>query len=279
MSATLSPAASPGGSPGGPAPAAAPARTPLAQVVGDCLTMTGRNLRHITRNLENLLLAVALPIIILLLFVYVFGGAIDIGERYVNYVVPGIIMLCAGYGASLTAPGVASDMANGIIDRFRSMPVLPSAVLVGHVAAGVARNLLSTALVVSAAFLTGFRPAATGADWLAALAVLTLYITAMSWAAVALGLLARTVEGASGFTFAILFLPYLSSAFVPTETMPAALRVIAEHQPVTPITDTLRALMLGASPGFDAVLAVAWGVAILVVGYASAACLYRRRSR
>mgnify|MGYP002623678183 CR=1 FL=1 len=266
-------------------PPAAPALWPespaarIAHAVADCLVMTGRNLRHVTRNVENLLLAVALPVIMMLLFVYVFGGAISVTGRYVDYVVPGIVLLCAGYGAALTAPGVAHDMERGIIDRFRSLPITPSAVLVGHVGASVARNLLSTAIVIGVALLTGFRPAADATAWLAALGVLVLYILAMSWAAVALGLLAKTVEGASGFTFVILFLPYLSSAFVPTDTMPAVLRVIAEHQPLTPITETLRALLLGAAPGGDAALAVAWCAGLLLAGYGAAACLFRRRSR
>lgn len=251
----------------------------LAHAVGDHLVLAGRSLRHVTRDVESVLLAVALPVLMMLLFRYVFGGAISVPGRYVDYVVPGIILLCAGYGASLTAPGVAHDMAQGVIDRFRSLPIAPSAVLVGHVGASLARNLLSTAIVVGVGLLTGFRPAADAAGWLAAFGLLVLFILAMSWAAVALGLLARSVAGASGFTFVILFLPYLSSAFVPTGTMPAVLRVIAEHQPLTPITETLRALLLGASPGGDAPLAVAWCAALLLAGYGAAAYLFSRRSR
>lgn len=246
--------------------------------LNDALTLIGRSLRHTTRNLDALLLSVALPVLLLLLFVYVFGGAIDTRAAYVNYVVPGIILLCTGYGASTTAVSVANDMATGVIDRFRTLPILSSAVLTGHVVASLARNLLATTLVVGVALAAGFRPTAGFAQWLAALGVLLLFILAMSWAAVALGLLARSVEGASGFTFFILFLPYLSSAFVPTDTMPEALRVIAANQPVTPVIETLRGLLLGRPVGNHAGLAVAWFTGLLVVAYAASAYLFRRRT-
>lgn len=174
---------------------------------------------------------------------------------------------------------IAGDVKNGIVDRFRSLPVFPSAVLVGHVTASVARNLLSTALVIGVALLAGFRPAASAPAWLAALGVLGLYILAVSWLAVGLGLLARSVEAASGFGFVFLFLPYVSSGFVPPETMPTVLRVIAEHQPITPITDTVRALLLSGSPGGSAAVAVAWCAGVLIAGYGLAALVFRRRSR
>jgi len=258
---------------------AAPYRPAPARAVAECLVMAGRSLRHITRNPENLILAVVLPVMIMLLSVYILGGAMNVGRRYVDYVVPGIMLLCAGYGAALTAPVIAADVRDGIVDRFRSLPVFPSAVLVGHVTASVARNLLSTAMVIAVALLAGFRPAAGPGAWLAALALLVLYITAVSWTALGLGLLARSVEAASGFGFVFLFLPYVSSGFVPPETMPTALRVIAEHQPITPITDTLRALFLGGSPGGDAALAVAWCAGLLAAGYGTGTLAFRRRSR
>lgn len=244
----------------------------------DSLVLIARSLRHTVRNIDSLLLSFALPVMVLLLFVYVFGGAIDTRAAYVNYVVPGIILLCTGYGASTTAVSVANDMVTGVIDRFRSLPILSSAVLTGHVVASVVRNLLATTLVIAVALAAGFRPTAGPARWLAVLGVLLLFILAMSWAAVALGLLARSVEGASGFTFFILFLPYLSSAFVPTATMPEALRLIAANQPVTPVIETLRGLLLGQPIGNHGWLAVAWFGGLLVAAYAASAYLFRRRT-
>lgn len=246
--------------------------------ISDSLVLIWRSLRHTTRNIDNLLLSVALPVMVLLLFVYVFGGAIDTRAAYVNYVVPGIILLCTGYGAAGTAVSVANDMATGVIDRFRALPILHSAVLTGHVVASLARNLLATTLVIGVALAAGFRPTAGVTQWLAAVGVLLLFILAMSWASVALGLLARGVEAASGFTFFVLFLPYLSSAFVPTDTMPEALRVIAANQPVTPVIETLRGLLLGGPIGGHGWLAVAWFGGLLIAGYAASAYLFRRRT-
>ena len=248
------------------------------EAVSDSVTMIRRSLRHTVRNPDALLMAVVLPVLLMLLFVHVFGGAIETGTDYVNYVVPGIILLCTGYGAAATAVDVASDMTEGIIDRFRSLPILSSAVLTGHVVASVARNAFSTVLVFGVAWLSGFRPTATPVEWLGVAAVLLLFVLAMSWLSVALGLLARSVEAASGFTFFVLFLPYLSSAFVPTGTMPAVLRAVADHQPVTPIIETLRGLLLGTPVGSSGWLAVAWCGGLLVVSFALSAALFRRRT-
>jgi ABC-2 type transport system permease protein len=248
------------------------------EAVSDSLTMIRRSLRHTVRNPDALLMAVVLPVLLMLLFVYVFGGAIDTGTDYVNYVVPGIILLCTGYGAAATAVDVAADMTEGIIDRFRSLPILSSAVLTGHVVASLARNAFSTALVVGVAWLSGFRPTAGPVEWVAVVGVLLLFVLAMSWLAVALGLLARSVEAAAGFTFFVLFLPYLSSAFVPTATMPAVLRAVADHQPVTPIIETLRGLLLGTAIGSSGWLAAAWCGGLLVVSYAASAALFRHRT-
>lgn len=255
--------------------------TPSARLywgVSDSLVLIRRSLRHTARNIDSLLLAIALPVMVLLLFVYVFGGAIDTRAAYVNYVVPGIILLCTGFGAAGTAVSVANDMVTGVIDRFRSLPILSSAVLTGHVVASVVRNLLATSLVIVVALVAGFRPTAGPPQWLAVVGVLLLFILAMSWASVALGLLARSVEGASGFTFFVLFLPYLSSAFVPTDTMPEVLRAIAANQPVTPVIETLRGLLLGLPVGDHAWRAVAWFGGLLVLGYAASAYLFRRRT-
>jgi ABC-2 type transport system permease protein len=246
----------------------------LAYAASDSAAMVGRSVKHTVRNLESLLMSVILPVVLMLMFVYVFGGAIDPSGHYADYVVPGIILLCTGYGAASTAVDVAQDMAEGIVDRFRSMPILSSAVLIGHVAASLARNALATALV----YLTGFRPDAGGPEWLAVAAVLLLWVLALSWVAVCFGLLARTVEGANGFTFLVLFLPYLSSAFVPTETMKAGLRAVAEHQPVTPVTETLRGLLFGTPIGSYGWQAAAWCGGLLIVAYTGANVLFRRRT-
>jgi ABC-2 type transport system permease protein len=249
----------------------------MIAAIDDAGIMIGRSLRHAGRALDTLLLGVLLPLMLLVLFVYVFGGAISPSGGYVTYVVPGIVLLCAGYGAAGTAVPVANDMTTGAIDRFRSLPILRSAVLIGHVMASVVRNLFSTVLVLAAAFAIGFRPVAGPLDWLLALAVLVLFVLAMSWVAVCFGLMASTTESASAFGFVILFLPYLSSAFVPVETMPAALRGFAEHQPLTPVIETLRGLMIGTPVGAEAMTALAWFGGILVVAYVMAGVLFKRR--
>jgi ABC-2 type transport system permease protein len=243
----------------------------------DSLTFVGRSLRHSVRSVDALLTAVFLPVGIMLMFVYVFGGAIDGSGRYVDYVVPGIIVLCAGFGSAGTAVAVALDMTSGVIDRFRTLPISSAAVLTGHVAASVARNVVSTLLVLGVALLAGFRPTADPLNWLAAAGLLLLLMTAISWIAASFGLLVRSVETANAVTFVAAFAPYVSSAFVPADTMPAALEVVADHQPVTPIADTLRALMLDTPVPNTWIVALAWCVAGIVVGRAGAAYLFRRR--
>jgi ABC-2 type transport system permease protein len=252
--------------------------TTLTYAASDSAAMVGRSVKHTVRNLESLLMSVILPVVLMLMFVYVFGGAIDPSGHYANYVVPGIILLCTGYGAASTAVDVAQDLAEGVVDRFRSMPILSSAVLTGHVVASVARNALATLLVIGVAFLTGFRPDAGVVEWVAVAGMLLLWVLALSWVAVCFGLLARTVEGANGFTFLVLFLPYLSSAFVPVETMKAGLRAVAAHQPVTPITETLRGLLLGTPIGSYGWQALAWCAGLLVAAHVAATVLFRRRT-
>jgi len=252
--------------------------TTLTYAASDSAAMIGRSVKHTVRNLESLLMSVILPVVLMLMFVYVFGGAIDPSGDYANYVVPGIILLCTGYGAASTAVDVARDMTEGVVDRFRSMPILSSAVLTGHVAASVARNTLATVLVIGVAFLTGFRPDAGALEWLAVAGVLLLWVLALSWVAVCFGLIARTVEGANGFTFLVLFLPYLSSAFVPVETMRAGLRAVAANQPVTPVTETLRGLLLGTPVGSHGWQALAWCAGLLVAAFTAATILFRRRT-
>ena len=252
--------------------------TTLTYAASDSAAMIDRSVKHTVRNLESLLMSVILPVVLMLLFVYVFGGAIDPSGDYANYVVPGIILLCTGYGAASTAVDVARDMTEGVVDRFRSMPILSSAVLTGHVVASVARNTLATVLVIGVAFLTGFRPDAGVLEWLAVAGMLLLWVLALSWVAVCFGLIARTVEGANGFTFLVLFLPYLSSAFVPVETMRAGLRAVAANQPVTPIAETLRGLLLGTPIGSYGWQALAWCAGLLVAAFTAATILFRRRT-
>ena len=255
-----------------------PTTSTVRWAISDSLTMIQRSIRHSTRQLDSLLVTVALPVLLMLMFVYVFGGAIDRGGGYVNYVVPGIILLCTGFGASTTAVDVATDMTEGIIDRFRSLPILSSAVLTGHVVASVARNAFATVLVIGVAYLTGFRPTAGPVEWLATAGVLLVWVLAMSWLSVCLGLLANSAEAASGFTFFVLFLPYLSSAFVPTDTMPAVLKAIADNQPITPIIETVRGLLIGTPIGSNGWLALAWCGSLLLASYVAASALFRRRA-
>jgi len=244
--------------------------------VGDTAALVGRSLRRTTRELDTLLLSVLLPVLLMLLFVGVFGGAIDPDGDYVTYVVPGVILLCSGYGAAQTAVGVAGDMTGGIVTRLRTMPVPAGAVLTGHVVASLARNAVATAAVVGVALLLGFEAAAGPREWLAAAGVLALFVLAMTWLSVAVGLLARSTEAASGFTFLVLFLPYLSSAFVPVDTLPAALRGLATHQPVTPVIETLRGLLTdGSTSTWPA--ALLWSTGLLLIGFVASLALFRRR--
>ncbi|UVI28404.1 ABC transporter permease [Paenibacillus spongiae] len=238
----------------------------------------GRAIRLSMRNPEALLMAIMLPIMLLLLFTYVFGGAIDPVGNYVNYVVPGIILLCAGFGSSSTAVSVAEDMTNGIIDRFRTMPIHSLSVITGHVAASLARNLLATGIVIGAAMLIGFRPSANGWEWLGALGVITLFILTFTWLFAAIGLLSGSPAAASGYGFALLFLPYLSSAFVPTGTMPVWLRGVADHQPITPVIETIRGLLTGTPIQHSAWIASLWCLAILLLSIVLCVWAFRRKA-
>jgi ABC-2 type transport system permease protein len=242
------------------------------------MIMAGRCLRLSRRQLDALLTSLLLPVLLMLLFVCLFGGAIHTGTRYVTYVVPGVLLLCAGYGASLTAVSVSQDMAGGIVDRFRSMDVRGAAILAGHVTASVARNIASTVLVFGVACLIGFRPHAGLPGWLGAAGVLLLFILAMSWLAAAFGLAVKTPEAASGFLFVVAFLPYASSAFVPVATMPTWIRGFASHQPVTPATETIRGLLLRTPVGTGPWLALAWCGGILALAVILSGWLFSRRT-
>ncbi|WP_280339907.1 ABC transporter permease [Nocardia neocaledoniensis] len=255
-----------------------PAAT-LVRAAKDSTTMLDRNIRHTLRSPDTMIMTIALPVMILLMFVYVFGGAMDVGPgAYIDYVVPGIILLCAGFGASTTAVALSTDLAEGIIDRFRAMAIARSAVLTGHVVESVLRNLLTSAIVIGVAVLLGFRPTTDPLRWLGVFGVLAMFVFALSWLSAALGLLARNPEAANGFTFVFMFLPYVSSAFVPTESMPTWLHAFAENQPVTPVIETTRGLLMGTPIGDSGLLAVLWCAGIAAAGFLTAGALFRRRT-
>ena len=239
--------------------------------------MAGRCIRLSMRQIDALLTSLLLPVLLMLIFVYLFGGAIETGTDYVTYVVPGVILLCAGFGSATTAVTVSQDMSGGIVDRLRSMDVGGPAVLAGHVAASVVRNAASAMLVLGVALLIGFRPAAEPLEWLAVAGVLLAFVVAISSLSAALGLLAGSPEAANGITFVVMFLPYASSAFVPVDTMPTWLQGFAEHQPITPVIETLRGLLLDTPTG-EAWTALAWCAGILAVSLAASGALFRRRT-
>lgn len=237
-----------------------------------------RSMRRSLRDGESLLMAIMLPVMLMLLFTWVFGGAIDPSGDYVNFVVPGIILICAGFGASSTAIYVAHDMSSGIMDRFRTMPLRSGALLTGHVVASLIRNLVATAIVVGVGLVVGFRPTATALEWGAVAALIALYILAFTYLFAAIGLAAGSPEAANGYGFVLLFLPYLSSAFVPVESMPEWLQPVATYQPITPVVDTLRALLTGTPVGTSPVWALIWCSGILLASVLWGAWLFRRQS-
>lgn len=241
----------------------------------DSGTMFKRCMRLSFRNLDVLITSVILPVMMMVMFVYLFGGAIDVGDvNYVNYVVPGVFILTIGYCAALTSVSVHSDMSKGIIDRFRSMPITKSSVLMGHVLTSVVRNCISTAIVIIVALIIGFRPVAGIVDWFIVASIMILYMLVITWSAVLFGLLAKTPDGAGSFSFVILLLPYLSSGFVPTKTMPTILQVVADNQPLTPIIESLRSLLMNSSAGVSIIPAIVWCIALLSASYFISAQVY-----
>jgi ABC-2 type transport system permease protein len=241
-------------------------------------TLIVRALRLSLRNVDALMSALVLPVLLMLMFVYLFGGAIHTGTHYVDYVVPGVLLVCVGFGAATTAVSVAHDLTSGIIDRFRSMDVRGETLINGHVVASVARNLLSSTVVVAVALAIGFRPHGSAGDCCLAIGILALFVLALSWFAAAIGILVRSPEAAQGITFVVSFLPYPSSAFVPVHTMPSPLRDFASNQPVTAVADAIRALLSGTPPGTSIWHAVAWSIGIILASIALAGALYRRRA-
>ncbi|MFI6815794.1 ABC transporter permease [Nonomuraea sp. NPDC050328] len=248
---------------------------------GDLYRLVGRNLRRETRILDGLIVNTALPVIIMVLFVYVFGGAITTGSSglaYIDFVVPAVLLMSGGYGAALTAVNIAEDMTGGMIDRFRTLPIAAWAVPAGHVLASVIRNVMACGFALLAAIVLGFRPDASLTDWAWVLVVLVGYVLALSSVAVLWGLLVRSAQAAGAFSFVVLFLPYLSDGVVPAETMPGALREFAYHQPVTPIVATLRSLLLDQPLGTSGWVAAAWLGGTVVLSVPLAAHLFRRRT-
>jgi ABC-2 type transport system permease protein len=244
----------------------------------DMGVMLGRSMRHILRSMDTIITVTIMPIAFMLLFVYVFGGAMQTGtDNYVNYLLPGILLIAIASGISYTAYRLFLDMERGIFDRFHSMPIARSTVLWGHVLTSLVSNSLSVAIIIIVAFIMGFRPSAGLWSWLAVTGILTLFTLALTWIAAIAGLSAKSVDGAAAFSYPLLFLPFISSAFVPTETMPAPVRAFAENQPVTSIVDSLRALLTGQPVGNDIWVALAWCAGILVVAYLFALRAYRRK--
>jgi ABC-2 type transport system permease protein len=248
----------------------------------DAMTMLRRNVRHTVRNPGAMIMTIGLPVVLLLLFVGVLGGALKAGlgptsrGDYIDYVVPGIILMAVGYGSTTTALAVNRDMTQGIIARFRTMAISRSSVLTGHVVGSTARTLVGTFLVIGVAVLLGFRPTGDPVRWLGTIGLIALTTLALTWLAVAVGLAAKTAEGTAPLTLIVQLLPFLSSAFVPPDSMSGAVRWFAAHEPFTPIIDTLRGLMLGTPIGSSGLLAVAWCVGLALAGYLWARALFRR---
>jgi ABC-2 type transport system permease protein len=246
--------------------------------VGDTAVLTGRTMRHVTRSPDTIITTAIMPIAIMLLFVYVFGGAIDSGSvSSVNYMLPGILLITIASGISYTAFRLFTDMHGGIFERFQSMPIARPGVLWAHVLTSLAANAISLAVVIGVAFGMGFRSGAGALAWLAVVGILLLFTLALTWIAVIPGLTAKSIDGASAFSYPLIFLPFISSAFVPTRTMPGPVRAFADNQPVTSIVDTIRALFAGQPVGTDIWTALAWCAGILVVAYVVANIAYRHR--
>jgi len=248
------------------------------EALRDTSALLGRSLRHILRSPDTIITTALTPIAMLLLFVYVFGSAIKVtGDSYVDYLLPGILLITVASGIAYTAFRLFTDVSSGIFERFQSMPIARSAVLWGHVLTSLVANLVSLALVMLVALAMGFRSHAGLLAWLGVLGILVLFTLALTWLAVIPGLTATSVDGVSGFSYPLIFLPFISSAFVPTATMPGPVRAFAENQPVTSIVNAIRALFDQQPVGTDIWIALGWCAGILVVAYAFAMRVYRRK--
>jgi ABC-2 type transport system permease protein len=231
-----------------------------------------------TRNPENMAMTVITPFFLMLLFGTIFGGITDIGAfNYIDFIVPGIILQSVAQGAQFGAINITSDMTKGIIDRFRSMPISKTAVLIGHASASIVKNSVTAAVIIGTAFLIGFRPQGGLTGWLMAVGIFLLFIVAISWMAILFGLLSKTPESTAGYMFPLFILPFVSSGFAPTETLPRGIRWFANHQPMTPIIDSTRGLMMNLPTGNNILLAVLWCVGITVVAFVMAVQVYKRK--
>lgn len=244
----------------------------------DSTIMLRRNFKHTLRNPTAVFNGVLLPIVIMLMFVYVLGGAFKVGVEYIDYATPGLIVMAICYGLSATALAVNSDMTKGIINRFKVMNISRAAVLTGHVFASMLRSLLAVAAIIGVAFLIGFRSSASSLDWLGVVGLAVLVCFAASWLTVALGLFAKTVESAGLAAVPLIMLPFLSSAFVPADTMKPGIRQFVEYQPFTPIIETLRGLLTGHPTAGHAIAALAWCAGITLVGYVWALATFSKRA-
>lgn len=246
--------------------------------ISDTVTLLGRSLRHITRSLDTVITTTITPIAMLLLFVYVFGGALDTGTASdVNYMLPGIMLITIATGVAYTAFRLYLDMSSGIFERFQSMPIARSATLWAHVLTSLVANLISIVVVVLVALLIGFRSPAGALAWLSIAGILTVFTLALTWLAIIAGLTATSADGAAAFSYPLIFLPFISSAFVPTDTMPGPVRAFAENQPVTSSVNTMRDLFTAEPVSTDIWTALTWCVGILLVAYALAMHTYRRK--
>lgn len=243
----------------------------------DMSVMFGRSMRHIFRSMDTIITVCVTPIAMMLLFVYVFGGAIETGtESYVNYLLPGIMLMAIGSGIAYVAYRLFIDKERGILERFHSMPIARSTVLWGHVLTSLISNGISVVVIILVALLMGFRSSAGILVWLAAFGILGIFTLALTWIAVIAGLAAKTPDSAGAFSYPIIFLPFISSAFVPTDTMPKVVRSFAENQPATPIVEAIRNLLSNQPVGNDILVALAWCMAIIVVAYIFAMRIYKK---
>lgn len=245
---------------------------------GDSFVLIYRSLSHIFKNMDQLLGVVFQPIMFMLLFRYVFGGAISTGgTTYVNFLVAGILVQMSAFGSMTTSISVATDLQRGIVDRIKSLPVTSSGLLIGHITADLFRNIISSAIMIGVALLVGFRPVASFTDWLAIAGIVLVFTFALSWMAAIMGLIAKSIEAVQWLGFIIIFpLTFASAAFAPTDSMPKALRLFAENQPITHVIEAIRALMNGYPVGNHAWIAMVWCVAIIIVAIPIAGILFRR---
>lgn len=246
----------------------------------DLGVMLGRSMLHISRSMDTIITVTVMPIAFMLLFVYVFGGAIESGtDNYVNYLLPGILLIAIASGVSYTAYRLFIDIQRGIFERFHSMPISRSTLLWGHVLTSLVSNAISVVIIILAALIMGFRSSAGMLSWLAVAGILILFTLALTWVATIAGLSAKSVDGATAFSYPMIFLPFISSAFVPTDSMPSIVRAFAENQPVTAIVESIRALLSGQAVGSNLWVALVWCVGIMLVAYVLAMKVYKKRIR